>query len=283
MTPDQLQDAEWTPEMWDSLNELARKVVEERAQLRKVIPRGPDAPNAYTVSVPRIVKGAGIIEIDTNASKPVTRIRYKLRIKAHQLHDLATIKLLVIKTAEQLARLEDFTLAFGNSHAFPDKGVSTLIENLVRSNHLVRTPAPRSVNVITSIIEAAHEIRQKDAIGPLHAVLGSKAWDELAKKDVGARVPGLEEAKHALGSPEARLARLPAVGDDYDHTVTVFSASPTVLDLVWAQPVRMTHVGTDDGDLMLRLEQAFYLRIIDTELIKTVKLVPPQAKANPSS
>ena len=40
MTPEQVEDAGWSVEAWDSFNELAQSTIEEHAKIRRILPRG---------------------------------------------------------------------------------------------------------------------------------------------------------------------------------------------------------------------------------------------------
>lgn len=265
MTPDQLQDAEWTPEMWDSLNELARKVVEANAQLRKLIPRGPDAPNAYSVVIPKFESSGGVLELDVTKTIPVTRIRYKLRIKSHQLHDIEAIKLLVTRAAESFAHLEDRVLARGETWKTTEEDCPQKVEPAEGNCRIVGDPPETEEpgGIIEALIDKANEVHASGASSTLHAVAGQTIRKELVAERVQhSRRDGIERAKQALGSPASQIVFLP-LPDKLARSVTVFPASPATLDLVWAQPVRLAYVGTNDGDLELRLEEAFCLRTLD--------------------
>src|SRR5687768_11679480 len=106
-------DAGWTPEEWTALNELARRTVADHAQLRTLLPEGPDAPNAYLVELPKLgpANAETGLTFEVATARKVTRLQVKFTIKSEQLHDLPRIRGLVQQVAMRLARLEDLVLA----------------------------------------------------------------------------------------------------------------------------------------------------------------------------
>ncbi|MBX3234357.1 MAG: hypothetical protein KIT84_40515 [Labilithrix sp.] len=285
MSPDQVDDAGWSPEDWSSFNELATATVEEHAQLRKIIPEGPSAPNAYLVELPVVAPGARGFHFNVPDTRKVTRVRVPFVITAEQLHDTANIRALIEHVARELALWEDRLLAFGPAAAgpgsIPPAGGAPALPN--PPNDIKIENDPRTVgllsgqgltgngaDVLDRMKQGVRSVRRRLHTKTLSAAVGFDAYMTLVQ-DPNRRL-GLDRARDVLGSKDAALASVPP--DDpacgRDEKLAVFTPDPGVLDLVWAQRPRISFVGTDNGDLKLRLEEAFLLRIKNSSAIAVV-------------
>lgn len=273
MTLEHVDDAGWGPELWDSFNELAAGTVNERAQLRRVIPAGADAVNAYVVEVPQITPaavasgGSDTFEFDVrkaNMREP-TRIRVKIKIKAHQLHDSARIRNVIEQAAMMVARVEDTALAHGPAAAPSQfiKGADADDKGLFGQGG----DAGSGDNPFGMLALAIDTIRKSHHTGHLRAVFGNALWKDITSRDLGTKITGIDRVCHQLGAEASGLAAVPPLDAGTNHSVAVFVPSASALDLVWVQRPHLAYVGASDGDLILCVEESFALRVMDKTAI----------------
>lgn len=276
MTPDQVEDAGWSPEDWASFNELATATVERHAQLRGVIPAGPSVPNAYNIESPTsvpapetqqgekpkpVTKTGEGMSFHVGPPTQVARIKVAFKVKAEQLHDADNIRALITRAANQLAQWEDRVIAYGNDKLGNPPGVA--LDLPVGLRGLFTTILSDKGDAIPSVKRAAREVLLHGHQYPLAAACGLEAYLALVEGGTGSR-SDLDRARDFLGSEDASIVRLPPDPTfGRDHVVAVFHADISTMDLVWAQRPTISYAGTDDGDLKLRLEEAFLFRIKD--------------------
>lgn len=263
MSFDQLDAGCWTPDFWASLNDYATKTLDGYAQLRKLIPQGPDAPNAYFVELPAATNSGGEMGFTVNTPQPVTRLRVKFRIKSEQSHDAANIHALVHRVAAEMARVEDIVLAYGKDSGFGKDTADNLAAGLLTGGKLANPPAGAGAKeVLATLREGVKGVRHNYA-GSLNAAFGFESWMALVQEEK--EDSGTKRAKATLGTPHGHIGQIPF---DSKHApnglaVAVFAPDPGALDLVWTQRPTITHVSVENGDAVLRLEEAFVLRIKD--------------------
>ncbi|HTJ83353.1 MAG TPA: family 1 encapsulin nanocompartment shell protein [Polyangiaceae bacterium] len=266
MTPDQVEDAGWSPELWAELNELAARTAEEHAQLRTILPRGPDAPNAYSVETSSFREADGVLSFQVATSKKVSRLSVRFRIEPEQLHDTHRIRDLVARAAVRLAQKEDHVLALGYATAAPPDAAPP-DEGLLRPGIPIVDCKDGHVEALT---RAARCIRSAGYAGTFRAALGFDVWTALATKDPDKTITGLDRARLALGALDAAMIALPPHTES-DASSIVFAPSPGALDLVWSKRTHIAYVGTTNGGLDLRVEEAFLLRVADPKALVHVR------------
>lgn len=89
MTLAQVEDTGWSPELWDSLNDLARPTVAAHTHVRALIPEGPEAPDAYVVEMPGFGAIEDALELEVRTAAEVQELEQRFRIHQKQLHDTA--------------------------------------------------------------------------------------------------------------------------------------------------------------------------------------------------
>lgn len=263
-------DAGFCDSDWSSLDDLARGAVEHHAQLRKVIPTAPDQPNAYRVDVSSApARENGPYTFTDGEPQKVTRLRVVFEIDGDQSHDRTNIEALVRTAAARLAQLEDLVLAYGKKAAehgtAPDK-----VE--VHGPGILTSGATETAGAtpLIQLKECVRTLNRANRPGPYNAVLGFDARMSLV---MGSRDHDLDAGRRILGSVEAGIAQIPAESEaaDGDHVVAAFVPDSSVLDLVWTQRPQIAHVATADGNMTLRLEEAFVLRVKDPKGIAIAK------------
>jgi hypothetical protein len=274
MMPGTNDDTDWSPEDWAALNELARRTVEEHAQLRTIIPEGPDAPNAYTVETPTVATTAtGGLSFNVTAGVEVTRLRVLFTLKSNQLHDAPRIRALVQQVAMRLARLEDLVLALGETSKTKLQAGDEVEPKKLNHAGLIGGTSNAKNDAIQALSDSALVVRSNGNGGVLSGAMGFAAWSELATKSAGTKGDsGFSRARQALGAPDARLVALPpfdsaANPTTLDKRVLALAPNPGAIDLVWSYRPRITHLETTRGDSLLCLEEAFLLRIMDGSVV----------------
>jgi uncharacterized linocin/CFP29 family protein len=267
MTPDQVEDAGWSPELWAELNELAARTAEEHAQLRAILPRGPDAPNAYSVETSSFREADGVLSFQVETAKKVSRLSVRFRIEPEQLHDTHRIRDLVARAAMRLAQNEDHVLVLGYATAAPPDLAPPPDEGLLRPGIPV---IDRKDDHVEALTRAARCIRSAGYAGTFRAALGFDVWTALATKDPDKKITGLDRARLALGALDAAMVALPPHAKS-DASSIVFAPLPGALDLVWSKRTHIAYVGTTNGGLDLRVEEAFLLRVADPKALAHVR------------
>lgn len=250
---------------WSSLDDLARGTVEHYAQLRKVIPTGPDQPNVYRVDVttsPARGDGKPFTFTDGEPQK-VTRLRVEFKIEGDQSHDRANIEALVRTAAARLAQLEDLVLAYGkkaSDHGTAPDTVEVHGPGILTS----KATETEGTTALIQLKECVRTLNRANRPGPYNAVMGFDARMSLV---MGSKDHDLDAGRRILGSVEAGIAQIPAeaAASKADHVVAAFVPDSSVLDLVWTQRPQIAHVSMTDGNMTLRLEEAFVLRIKDVK------------------
>lgn len=245
MTLAQVEDIGWGPELWDSLNDLARTTIAAHTHVRALIPEGPEAPNAYVVEMPGFADTEEVLEFDVTTTKRVDELEQRFRIHTRQLHDTVRVRHLVQNVALRYAKLEDRKLA-------DDLG-------LFRGQM-----PPHARSVVETFSNAAAALRARDVVGTLHAVVNFTLWSRLVAGSDDRRISDFERAQLALGSTQSRIVSVqPQRGEDHDYIyrAVILPYNPAALDLVWAQHPGLTHVDTDKGSLNFALQSRFKLRL----------------------
>ena len=290
MTPEQVEDSGWSPEDWSSLNTLAAATLAEHAQLRRIIPEGPEAPSAYLVEVPRATGGPDATDpakdvpygFSVDATEPVTRLRVQLVVGAEQVHDLPRIRELVQRAAMRLAYVEDNVLAHGSAAGTPRTRASeTVSESLRRAKGVfgAKADASKKEKLFDALNEGVRRVRREGYTGALRAAFGFEIWSRIAEED--------ESATSCLGPGDAASACVPPDGapasDNRDRWAAIFAPDPGAIDLVWTQRPRIIYVGISDGNLTLRIEEAFLLRVKAPNAVATIAWQPEKTKSSGSA
>ena len=275
MNHDQLDDVGWTPDQWTALNDQARQVVTDQAKLRPLIPAGPEMPNAYVVQTPPL--GGAPLEFDTEApTLPVVRLRIKFVVRAEQLHDTALIGRLVDRAGRRLAAAEDAVLMYGGLAVLgadvDARGLRIETPGLATYGGAIVTPVGGGpFAALDGLVAAARDLRKRGWHGPFNAALDVDYWNALAMTFPGRNTDGFRRAARILGSEQdSRFGLAPPGLGSEDPLAVVFEPSASIVELATVHPPRLSHVEMKDGDVILRIEEAFLLRLFDPEGVQTV-------------
>src|SRR5262249_8421938 len=162
----------------------------------------------------------------------------------------------------EMARLEDIVLAFGKAALLEedanvvDPGVGIFSSASDKADGDEASPK----HVLDKLKEGVKHVRQQYP-GALNAVLGFESYMALVQDDN--KEPGLKRAKATLGGGEVGQIPYNTTRAPRDKAIAVFAPDPGALDLVWTQRPQITHLQVTDGNALLRLEEAFVLRIKD--------------------
>lgn len=265
MTPDQLDDAGWSPEQWDALNGLARATVDKHGRVRRLIPEGPKMPGAYTVSAPKYIAGPPPRYKTDEGSKAVVRMRAKFAIAAEQVGDLDLVGRMVVGRARTLAAAADDVLVNGGAvvgsyGSGDDVHAVGLVAGTVglAAGGSVGDPKP-----FDAIAKAVGVLRTAGRIGPFAGVFSAALWNALVLETAGGGSrDGIDRAAELLEADRSFIGLVKDGGAAKPFGV-IFEPSATAVDLVTVHPPRIAFVHFADGDLVLRVEEAFFLRVMD--------------------
>lgn len=281
MNQDQLDDVGWTPDQWTALNEQARQVVTAQAKLRPLIPAGPQMPNAYVVQTPPL--GGTPLAFDTQEpTRPVVRLRFRFVVRAEQLHDVVLVGRLVDRASRRIAAAEDAVLMYGGradltAYDVEVRGLGKETPGLAtRPGGAAAPPVQNGPYVsLDGLVAATGAARDRGWFGPFNAALDVEYWNSLAASFAGSSTDGFRRASRVLGSPqESRLGLAPKLKDAKYPLAVVFEPCASILDLVTVHPPRLSHVEMKDGDVILRVEEAFFLRLFDPMGVQAVTSCP---------
>jgi len=276
MNHDQLDDVGWTPDQWTALNDQARQVVTDQAKLRPLIPAGPEMPNAYVVQTPPLLGDP--LEFDTEApTLPVVRLRLKFVVRAEQLHDTALIGRLVDRAGRRLAAAEDAVLMYGGLASLTGgveaRGLRKTTPGLATYAGVLAPPESGGPYAgLDGLVAAAAKLRERGWHGPFNAALDVNYWNALARTYPGRNTDGFRRGARILGSEQgSQFGLAPPLDKDSEPLAVVFEPSESIVEFVTVHPPRLSHVEMDDGDLVLRIEEAFLLRLFDAKGVQTVE------------
>lgn len=275
-----MQDEELTDEDWGALEALATSTMREQSQVRELLPRGPDAHGAYMVELPQLKKSDGRLELDVSRSEKPTLAYCEFKVQSEQLADRRVYERLVREAARRVGRAEDTILAKGGK--------------LELGGGVVLKPA----NVGDGIVTNAKEIRPEDGLPnrlvplfgaavaaleaagwppPYAAILGPRMWARVAAETPsGRRTTGLDVVRSLLGE-ESKLVPIAHELSDEANTqsAVVVSRASGGFEVVEVAAATIADVDMERGDRILRVEERFKLRVLDSKAAVLIVTPPP--------
>jgi len=116
---------------------------------------------------------------------------------------------------------------------------------------------------LEELAAALAELQCRRQTGPYAAVFLPAAWKKLttSMSSNNDRI-GYDVVWSMLGAEQSAIA-LPLQGTAHDHRIIVFSTAPDTVELVEVTPPTLALDAYQRGDLILRVQHAFVLRIVD--------------------
>lgn len=261
----------WSAEDWARLNDEIQAVLLIGARVRQTLTVGSSTGGPYQVVSPRVIapKGdKGAFTLDTsNVQKPV-RLYVDFIVQSEQIGDATVLRTLAVGAAQKLAPSEDKVLLLG-ARAKLANGVRA--KNAEDEHSLYTDVDPQQANPIELVHDAIGELESRGHAGPYVVLMMPALWLETRKRKDN--VFGHDTLRRLVGADgEILPIQRSEVAPDYRGVV--FARHAIGLDLVQVAPPSVSLVQYDDGDLRLRVEEQFALRVQDREAVQSIHWAP---------
>lgn len=260
------EDIGYSAEDWAAMEAEAKETFLAAAKVRSVLPAGPPPTDRYWVTVPTLRENQKDgkllpLEVEIRAFVPL-RISRDFKIRSDQMSDRALLRQLVRDAAHRLGleeskRLIDHapeTDGNGNKHWV---GLKLSAENAAGENGAVNEK-----DILDAVLVAAESLLKKDLGGPYALVLSPRLSTRYASDIVG-RSTARQGLSYVLGD-DLKVVTLASIDQKNGYLISLGSGS---IDLVDVDPLSLSKVGEDDGDLVLRLEERIVLRTMDENAV----------------
>ena len=261
-----------------------------------LFPEGPTPRDPYQVTVPRLERPEnGLLQVSTAKVRFPLRLDCAFKIPSQQLKDMAIIRQLVRTASQNVATAEGIVLTTGwpNGHASSrlealgvkatqeesDPIVATAPGNTIKEA-ASETDDAKSEALVESITEALDGLQTDGHFGPYALVLPNSLW-RLYQTDLLSRRG--RRALVGLLNDDVKVARTPI---DIGESATpkfcagvLLSLGNEAFDMVRTEPLDIAMVQFDGGDLIMRVEQRFVLRVMDTSAAVIIGTKPKKKSA----
>lgn len=259
----------WSAEDWARLNDEIQAVLRNGARVRQTLTVGSASSGPYQVCSPRVVvpkDDTGAFTLDTsNVQKPV-RLYGDFMIRSEQMGDADVVRTLAIGTAQKLAPAEDKLLLLGARAEFA-RGIRA--KNAADEHALYTEVAPTPGSPIELVHSAIGELELRGHAGPYVILMMPALWLESRRLHDG--VFGHDVLRRLAGT-DGEILPIQRSEAAADYRGVVFPRRAIGIDLVQVATPSVSLVAYDDGDLRLRVEEQFALRIQDPEAVQSIQL-----------
>jgi hypothetical protein len=305
--PEQLSEHGWKADDWTEVEMSVRNAVERHAQVRRVLPRTTATAGCYSIVVPKLARprDASPLALETDLASAPVSIRCNFKVQSDQLGDRGVVHRLAAHAARTIAYVEDLVLLFGGwlrqealhsrarvslrgFHEHRD-GVPSGTLGLMTTHPCAAMQAAGDPLALVTHAIAGLQTAVEPYFGPYAVVALGEFWKQMnapgSQPGSGAPIDRVRatllggEAVPVAGPPcsaadpcECFVAGGAAKNTSPLHRALVIAVDSLALELVHLDDAKIALVHYEDGDLVLRVEESFLLRVMDGNAAVTVSL-----------
>lgn len=259
----------WSAEDWARLNDEVQAILRDGARVRRTLRAAASQANVYQVVSPKLLVPEaqdGAFTLDTSNTQRPVRLFADFTVQSEQMADSETIRALAVAAAQKLAPAEDKALMLGARANLPP---GLRAKHLDNRHALYQDTNAQQVSALELIHDAIGALEARGYTGPYVVLMMPDLW--LESRRIQGQVLGHDLLRKLIGA-DGELLPIQRSGPGPDHRGVVFAGRAVGLDLVQVAPASISLVSYDDGDLRLRVEEQFALRIQEPEAVQSIHL-----------